>query len=101
MWDIEHGNTEPAATELYRTQRSIKQFEERQADRYTQSDADQPSMCSEMLEHLAALVDILAQEADLPTSLEEQLDAALAAGNEHDVERLREEMIRRAMEGTE
>ena len=101
LWDIEQGNAEHAATELYRTQRSIKQFEERHADRYTQSQEDQQSMCSQMLEHLAALVELLARQADLPTSLEEQLDAALAAGNDDEIERLRKEMIRRAMEETE
>jgi hypothetical protein len=53
------------------------------------------------MEHLAALVDLLAGEADLPTSLEEQLDAALAADNDDEIELLRKEMIRRAMEEPE
>lgn len=101
LGDLEHGNAEQAATELYRTQRSIKQFEERHADRYTQSGEDQQSMSSQMLEDLAGLVELLAREADLPTSLEEQLDAALAAGNDDEIERLRKEMIRRATEETE
>jgi hypothetical protein len=103
LWDVEQGNAEHAATELYRARRSIRQFEERHADRYRypQSEEEQQSMCSQMLEHLGALVDLLAREADLQTSLEEQLDSALAADNDEEIERLRKEMIRRATEEPE
>jgi hypothetical protein len=50
-----------------------------------------------MQQHLQALIELLRQEEGLPVSLEERLDQADARGDEGEVQRLRAEMIRRAM----
>jgi len=50
-----------------------------------------------MNQHIASLIEILKEDDSLPVSTEEQLDEALARGDEEEVERLRREMIRRAM----
>ena len=50
-----------------------------------------------MREHAAALVQLLREDQDLPVSSEEALDEASARGDAEEVERLRSEMIRRAM----
>jgi len=97
LWDLQHGEAEHAATELYRTQRSIEQFGSRHAEQYAQEEEDGESLCAGMREHAAALVQLLREDQDLPVSLEEALDEASARGDAEEVERLRSEMIRRAM----
>jgi hypothetical protein len=51
-----------------------------------------------MAQHLSALVELLRRDRDLPVSLDEQLDDAETRGDAEEVERLRNEMIRSAME---
>lgn len=94
---IEHGQREEAATELYRAQRAVAQYGERYAERYAEEEEDGKSLSSQMDQHIASLIEILKEEDSLPVSTEEQLDEALARGDEEEVERLRREMIQRAM----
>jgi hypothetical protein len=96
LWDLQQRNTDHAATELYRARRTIEQFGERHADQYAREEGDGRSLCSQMAQHVSALVELLRREQALPVSLEEQLDAAQQRGDEEEVERLRGEMIRRA-----
>jgi molybdenum-dependent DNA-binding transcriptional regulator ModE len=94
---LEHGQREEAAAELYRAQRAVAQYHERYAERYAQEEEDGKSLSSQMNQHIASLIEILQKDDSLPVSTEEQLDEALARGDEEEVERLRREMIRRAM----
>jgi len=97
LWDLQHGEAEHAATELYRVQRSIDQFGERHVGQYSEEEGGGESLCAQMRQHITTLVDLLRQEQQLPISLEEQLDEASARADTEQVERLRAEMIRRAM----
>ncbi|MFB3882206.1 MAG: hypothetical protein ACE149_13145 [Armatimonadota bacterium] len=97
LLDIEHDHREEAATKLYRAQRAIGQFGERYAERYAQEEEDGKSLCEQMSQHLVSLIEILRENDSLPPSTEEQLDDALARGDDEEVERLRREMIERAM----
>jgi len=98
LWDLQHGREEDAATELYRVQRSIEQFGQRYAGEYAQEEQQGRALCDHMRQHIASLVEVLREEGELPVSLEERLDVASARGDVEEVERLREEMIRRATE---
>lgn len=98
LWDLRHGEPEHAAAELYRARRSIEQFGQQHAAPYAEEEGDSAQLCSHMVEHVTALVDLLRRDADLPVSLEEQLDLASARGDAAEMERLREEMIRRAVD---
>lgn len=97
LLDLEQGAAEHAATELYRAQRSIEQFGQRHAEEYGQEEGDTRSMCPHLQQHIGALVELLRKEERLPVSLEEQLDEATDRDDQEEVERLRSEMIRRAM----
>jgi len=94
LWSLKQGRTEDAATELYRAQRSIEQYDERYSASYAREEGK--SLCAQMREHILGLVEILREEG-LPVSMEVQLDEAAARGDEEEVERLRREMIRRAV----
>ena len=97
LLDLERGAGQGAATELYRAQRSIEQYGDRQAEEYAQEEEDGQTLCSTMCQHIAVLVELLRKERGLPVSLEERLDEASARGDEEALARLREEMIRRAV----
>ncbi len=94
---IRENRPDAASTELYRTQRSIQQFGERHGAEYEREGEEGKALCSQMAQHIAGLVEILREDEGLPVSTEEQLDEARARGDEEEVERLRKEMIRRAM----
>ncbi len=94
---LREGNLEEAATELYRAKRSIEQFGQRHADRYTREEEEDKSLCGQMTQHLTTLTEILHEDENLPISMEEQLEQAMARGDMEEVERLRKEMILRAM----
>jgi hypothetical protein len=96
--DLEHERPDHAATELYRASRGIQQFGERYQDQYAQEEGDTREICTHMAQHLSALVELLRRDRDLPVSLDEQLDDAETRGDAEEVERLRNEMIRSAME---
>jgi hypothetical protein len=95
---VKHGQLEDAATELYRAQRNIDQYGERHAEQYGREEDSDESLCVQMRQHIAALVELLREDHSLPVSLEEQLDEANARGDAEGVERLRKEMIRRAVD---
>jgi len=97
LLDLQDGEREQAAAELYRADRSIRQFGARCAEHYQREEGDNQTICSAMQQHLQALIELLRQEEGLPVSLEERLDQADARGDEGEVQRLRAEMIRRAM----
>ena len=97
LWDCQLGQAEHAATELYRSQRGIEQFGERYAEQYAQEGEEGGSLCGQMKQHIAALVELLREDQELPVSLEERLDEASARGDMEELERLRREMIRRAV----
>ena len=96
LWSLKQGRTEDAATELYRAQRSIEQYGERYGASYAREAGDGKSLCAQMREHLTSLAEILREEG-VPLSMEEQLEEAAARGDAEEVERLRREMIRRAV----
>lgn len=96
LWSLKQGRAEDAATELYRGQRSIEQYGERYGVSYAREAGEGKSLCVEMREHIVRLVEILREEG-LPVSTEEQLEEAAARGDAEEVERLRKEMIRRAV----
>jgi len=98
LLDLRDGEPEQAATELYRACRSISQYGRRYADQYVQEEGDSQSICGAMEQHIAALAEALRREESLPVSLEEQLDQAAARGDEGEAQRLRAELIRRAMD---
>jgi hypothetical protein len=98
LWDLSHEQPDQAATELYRAQRSIRQFGERHQEQYAQEEGDGRNICTHMADHVGALVQLLCKERGLPVSLEEHLDDAESRGDAEEIERLRSEMIRRAME---
>ena len=87
-----------AAAELYRAKRAILQFGERYEEQYAQEEGDGQTLCTHMAGHLTALTDVLRRDRNLPVSLDEQLDEAEGRGDTEEVERIRREMIRRAME---
>ena len=97
LWDLRHQDTEHAATELYRAQRSIEHFGEQHAAQYREEEGEAEPLCAHLRQHIESLVDILRREAGLPIPLEQQLDQAAERGDEAEIERLRAEMIRRAM----
>lgn len=101
LLDLQEGALSQAATELYRAQRRIEDFGRRHADQYQREEGDGQHLCEAMLQHLHALVELLREDHGLPVSLEEQLDQATARGDTKEIERLRAEMIRRAMEGSD
>jgi hypothetical protein len=94
---LEHDNLEHAAAELYRSQRAIRQYLARHDARYEQEGEEGREMCNQMASNLATLTEILREENGLPVSMEERLEEAQARGDQEEVERLRAEMIRRAM----
>jgi hypothetical protein len=94
---LSEGQGDAAATELYRAQRSIEQYGERHAAEYAGEGEEGRSLCEHMGQHISGLVDILREDEELPLSMEEQLDEALSRGDDQQVERLRKEMIRRAV----
>ncbi len=94
---LEQGRREEAAAELYLAQRAITQYGERHAEQYAQEDDEAKSLCAHMTQHISSLVEILREEMDLPVSMEERLDDANARGDHEEAERLRGEMIRRAV----
>lgn len=97
LWCLQHGDAHAAATELYRAQRSIEQYGERCSAFYAREKDDGVSLCVQMSQHVASLVDILREDDGLPMSYEEQIDQATSQGDEQEVERLRREMIQRAI----
>lgn len=97
LWHLQHGESEEAATELYRAQRSIDQFGERHAEEYAREEEGGDAFCAQMRQHIETLVELLREQKQIPVSLEEQLDEAAARGDAAQVERLRAEMIRRAV----
>jgi hypothetical protein len=97
LLNLEQGQPEQAAAELYRAQRAITQYGERYAQHYSEEEEDGKSLYAQMNQHIAGLVEILREDEELPVSTEEQLDEAAARGDEDEVERLRGEMIRRAV----
>lgn len=97
LLDLARGAGQGAATELYRAQRNIEQYGERHAEAYAQEEGEGESLCSTMCQHITVLVGLLREESALPISLEERLDQASARGDEEELARLREEMIRRAV----
>jgi hypothetical protein len=101
LWYIEQGRPEDAATELYRAQRGIEQYGERYASQYAQEGEEGKSLCVQMRQHISTLVEILREDEELPVAMEERLDEATARGDEQEVERLRKEMIRRAVDDTQ
>jgi hypothetical protein len=94
---LQQGQLQQVATELYRAQRSIEQYEQRHASRYAREEEDERSLCVQMKQHLSALTEILREDEKLPISMEGQLDQAAARGDTEEVERLRREMILQAM----
>jgi len=98
LLDLRDGEAEHAAAGLYRARHSILQYGRRYADQYAQEEGDSQSICSAMEQHINALVEALRREENLPVSLEEQLDQAAARGDEGEAQRLRAELIRRAMD---
>jgi hypothetical protein len=97
LWCLRHGEAHAAATELYRAQRSIEQYGERRASFYARERDEGDSLCEQMNQHVASLAEILREDDGLPTSYEEQLDRATARADQQEVERLRREMIQRAV----
>ena len=98
LWDVGHEQPDHAATELYRAQRGIEQFGERYQEQYAQEEGDSRNICTHMAQHVGALVELLRRDQGLPKSLDERFDDAETRGDTEEVERLRSEMIRRAME---
>jgi len=98
LWDMGHEQRDHAATELYRAQRGIQQFGERYQEQYAQEEGDGRDICAHMAKHVGALAELLRRDQGLPVSLDERLDDAETRGDAEEVERLRTEMIRRAME---
>jgi hypothetical protein len=98
LLNLEQGNTEHAAAELYRVERAIEQFGERHAGRYAQEEGEDESLCGQLCQHVSGLVELLREEQRLPVALEEELDKASERGDAEEVERLRLEMIRRTVE---
>jgi hypothetical protein len=98
LWDLEHDLPEHAATELYRCQRSIEQFGQEQAAQYAADEGDNQQLPTHMRQHVAALLELLRRDKDLLISLEERFDQASARGDQAEMDRLRAEMIRRAVD---
>jgi hypothetical protein len=98
MWDLEHNGPEQAANELYRAQRGIEQFGHQHAEQYAEEEGENQDLGSHMVQHIGALVELLRRDRDLPVSLDEQFDQASARGDSAETDRLRAEMIRRAVD---
>jgi len=98
LWDLEHGEAEQAATELYRAQRAIEQFGEKHVEQYAEEEGENQDLCTHMRQHIANLVELLRRDKDLQISLEERFDKAAAEGDRAEMDRLRAEMIRRAVD---
>jgi hypothetical protein len=98
MSDLAQGEAEEAATGLYRAQRAIEQFGEKHVGQYAEEEGGNDDLCTHMRQHISILVDLLRREKDLPVSLEEQFDQAAAEGNRSEMDRIRGEMIRRAVD---
>jgi hypothetical protein len=98
LWDIQHGEPEHAATELYRAQRSIEQYGHRHAEQYAREESEGESLTATMGQHLQTLTELLRRDLHLPVCLEQQLDAATARQDKAEVARLRAELLRRAMD---
>jgi hypothetical protein len=98
MWYLAHDQPDQAAAELYRGERAIEQFGERYREQYAQEESDGRDLCTHMAHHLGALAELLRRDSNLPVSLDERLAQAESRGDAEEVERLRTEMIRRAME---
>lgn len=98
MSDLAQGEAEEAATGLYRGQRAIEQFGGKHAEQYGEDEGENEDLCSHMRQHIGILVDLLRRDRDLPVSLEERFDQAAAEGNRAEMDRIRGEMIRRAVD---
>ena len=98
MLDLARGEADDAATGLYRAQRAIEQFGERHARQYAEEEGGNDDLCTHMRQHIGILVDLLRRDNDLPVSLEEQFDQAAAEGDSAEMDRIRGEMIRRAVD---
>jgi hypothetical protein len=98
MSDLAQGEAEEAATGLYRAQRAIEQFGGKHAEQYGEDEGENEDLCSHMRQHIGILVDLLRRDRDLPVSLEERFDQAAAEGNRAEMDRIRGEMIRRAVD---
>jgi hypothetical protein len=101
LWDLEHGESDQAAMELYRAQRSIEQFGRQHAEQYAEEGGEDQDLCSHMHQHIQTLVELLRRHRNLPVSLEEQFDQAAEKGDRTEMDRLRAEMIRRAVDAGE
>lgn len=98
LGDVERGDLEAAAMELYRAAKAIDHFGVQHEAPYAMEPEAQRDLCQTMRDHICALTEVLRKEYDMPICLEEQVDLALERGDAGEVERLREEMIRRVME---
>lgn len=98
LWDLTHDEAEHAATVLYRAQRSIEQFGEQHAEQYGEEGGEEAELCGHMSQHLRTLVELLRRDMNLPVSIEEQFDEAAARKDQAQMDRLRAEMIRRAVD---
>ena len=97
LLNLDHGQPEEAATELYRVRGAIGQYGDRHREQYAQEEEEGKTFCGQMSQQVADLVEVLQEDDALPVSMEQQLDEAAARGDQDEVERLRREMIRRAM----
>ena len=84
------------ASELYRAEKSIREFGEQHAERYAQEDADK--LAPAMISHVARIAELLREEEGLPEAPEERLERAVEAGDAEEIERLRREMERELFE---
>jgi hypothetical protein len=98
MLDLDRGEAQEAATGLYRAQRAIEQFGEKHTGQYADEEGGSEDLCTHMRQHIGILVDLLRRDSGLPVSLEEQFDHAAAEGNRAEMDRIRGEMIRRAVD---
>ena len=80
------------ASELYRAEKSIREFGEQHAERYAQEDGDK--LAPAMISHIARIAELLREEEGLPEAPEERLERAVEAGDAEEIERLRREMER-------
>lgn len=95
--DVENSRLDAAASELYRSVKAIAQFAREHAEEYAQEGEDAVAMPRRMREHVAALIELLRKEYSLPVSTDEQLDEALARGDEQEAERIRRHMMSEAL----
>jgi len=97
LLNLQAGEIEAAAAELYRAGKAINNFAHQHASEYAAEGEEGRNLPEVMKQHLAALEELLRREHNLPVSLEEQLDKALERGDREEAERLRQEMIRELM----